>query len=167
MNNEQNGHALDWGSQIEKDTDYIILPEGDYDFTVTDLERKRYEPKPGSKLSACPQAVITLTINSEQGEVKIKHNLFLHTMFEGRISQFFIGIGQKKKGHPLVMNWNKVVGSTGQVHLVVDHFKNNNGETITNNKVDKFLVPQEPQVAQSPFPQQQNAPQTKFNPGSF
>jgi hypothetical protein len=189
MNNEMNGHELDWNDTVEKDTDYVILENGDYDFQVTDLERKRYEPKPGSKLTACPQAVLTLTVRTPDGsEVPIKYNLFLHTMFEGRISQFFIAIGQKKKGEKLQMNWQKVIGATGRAKIVKNTFKGSKGEDITNNQVDKFYEPQAAPVAQSPwgnqapaqpaqptqqpvqnttpFPQQPQA-NTNFTPGSF
>ena len=36
---------LDWNDEIEKDSDFTLLPEGDYDFTVESFERGRH---PGS-----------------------------------------------------------------------------------------------------------------------
>ena len=42
MTNNQ-GHELGWDDQIEKGgSDFIVLPEGDYDFVVTEFERGRH-----------------------------------------------------------------------------------------------------------------------------
>lgn len=53
-NTNQNA-AMDWDDAIENDgREFIILPEGDYNFTVTGFERGRF---PGSaKMSACNKA---------------------------------------------------------------------------------------------------------------
>ena len=41
--NNNEGYELNWDSAIEKDSpEYILLPEGDYDFTVTKFERGRH-----------------------------------------------------------------------------------------------------------------------------
>lgn len=92
-----NERELGWEDEIEKDgSDFILLPEGDYDFTVAKFERARFQ---GSvKMPACNQAKLELTVHSpEHGDVTIFHNLFLHTKTEGLLSNFFAGIGQKKK----------------------------------------------------------------------
>ena len=34
---------LDWDDEIERESDFVLLPEGDYDFTVTGFERARHE----------------------------------------------------------------------------------------------------------------------------
>ena len=52
---------LDWNDEIEKDSDFTLLPEGDYDFTVESFERGRH---PGSdKLPACNKAILKLRID--------------------------------------------------------------------------------------------------------
>ena len=105
------GRELEWDDSIEKDSDYVILPEGDYEFVVESVERARH---PGSdKLPPCNKAIVKLRIDSEYGTAVINHNLFLHTNTEGMLSAFFTGIGQKKKGEKLKMNWDSVTGSTG------------------------------------------------------
>lgn len=45
MSNIQNGFEFDWDSAIEKDgEEFVLLPEGKYDFEVTGFERQRYTP---------------------------------------------------------------------------------------------------------------------------
>lgn len=126
------GKELSWDDPIEKESDYIVLPEGDYDFVVESVERARH---PGSdKLPPCNKAIIKIRIDSEYGRTIINYNLFLHSNVEGMLSEFFTGIGQKKKGEKLEhMNWNTVPGSTGRVHIKTRQYNNND-----YNDVKKF-----------------------------
>lgn len=129
---------LGWDDEIEKDgSDFILLPEGDYDFTVAKFERGRFQGS--TKMPACNQAKLELTVHSpEYGDVVVFHNLFLHTKTEGLLSNFFAGIGQKKKGERLRMNWGTVVGSKGRLKLDVHKYTGNDGKEKTNNQVKKF-----------------------------
>ncbi|GAF41150.1 hypothetical protein FC83_GL000936 [Agrilactobacillus composti DSM 18527 = JCM 14202] len=191
MNNQgQQEHELGWDDTIENDGGFTLIPEGDYPFTVTSMERGRYTPGPNSKLPACNMAKLDLTVQTPAGEkAVIKHNLYLHTQTEGLLSQFFIGIGQKKKGEPLRMNWTKVAGATGIAHIIVNEYTNNQGKERTNNQVDYFVdrreinttapastpaptpapaATQQPQQTTQPFPTQNPTQQpTGFTPGAF
>ena len=40
-------------------------------------------------------------------------NLFLHSSTEGMLSAFFGAIGQKRKGEPLRMDWDAIIGKVG------------------------------------------------------
>ncbi|EOR24997.1 phage protein [Niallia nealsonii AAU1] len=146
MNQER---ELSWDDEIEKDgSDFIVLPEGDYDFTVTKFERARFAGS--AKMPPCNQAKLELTVHSpEHGDVIIFHNLFLHTKTEGLLSAFFAGIGQKKKGEKLRMNWNTVIGSKGKLKLEINKFIGNDGNEKTNNQVKKFY-PYEEVFGQQP-----------------
>ena len=35
------GRELEWDDSIEKDSDYVILPEGDYEFVVESVEQRK------------------------------------------------------------------------------------------------------------------------------
>lgn len=151
---------LGWDDEIEKDSgEFIVLPEGDYDFVVTAFERQRHEPKKDEngniigKLPSCWKAVLDLEIESPEGTVTIKHNLFLHTQTEGMLSAFFVGIGQKKHGERIKPNWGAVVGSKGRAKIGI-HKWIKDGEEKSNNQVKKFYEPEE-------------APAAKFTPGAF
>nr|WP_278429975.1 hypothetical protein [Brevibacillus laterosporus] len=150
---------LSWDDEIEKDGgEFIVLPAGDYNFTVTKFERGRFTGS--EKMPACNQAKLELKIHSpEHGDVVVFHNLFLHTKTEGLLSNFFAGIGQKKKGEKLRMNWNMVVGSKGRLNLEINTFKGKDGNDRTNNQVKTFYPYDELPGAtgqQPPQYQQQN-----------
>lgn len=132
-----NDRELDWNDTIEKDAnEYILLQEGDYDFTVESFERARHMGS--EKLPPCNKAVLKLRVDSEQGTAYINHNLFLHTITEGMLSAFFASIGQKKKGEPLRMDWGRVPGSTGRVKVGIHTYKNKDGEERKSNEVKRF-----------------------------
>ncbi|MEZ3506285.1 MAG: DUF669 domain-containing protein [Lachnospiraceae bacterium] len=126
-----------WDDTITKDaSDYIMLSEGDYNFTVDSFERGRH---PGSeKLPPCNKAILTLRIEAAEGTARITHNLFLHSKTEGMLSAFFACIGQKKKGEPLKMNWGAVPGSTGRCKVGIHTYTNKDGEERRSNDIKRF-----------------------------
>ena len=66
---------LGWDDEIEKDgSDYVLLPEGDYDFTVESFERGRHNGS--EKLPPCNKAMLKLRIDATEGTALINHNLF-------------------------------------------------------------------------------------------
>lgn len=138
MSNEMNNGALDWNSQIEKESEFELLPEGTYDFVVSQMERGRFSGS--DKMSACPVATLTLEVKDPIGGLagRVIENLYLHAKSEWRLSQFFTAIGQKKKGEPLIPNWNMVPGSKGRLELSVNEYEKN-GEKRKNNRVTRFL----------------------------
>ena len=128
---------LGWDDEIEKDSgEFILLPEGDYDFTVESFERSRHGGS--EKLPACNKAILRLRIDTEEGSALINHNLFLHTKTEGMISAFFTSIGQKKKGEKIKMNWNAVVGAKGRCKVGVHEWTGTDGEKWQGNDIKKF-----------------------------
>lgn len=136
------GHALNWDDEIENDGNgFVLLAPGDYTFTVTRMERSYFNGS--AKISACPQAELTLTIETPEGTANVRERLMLHTKMEWKISAFFRSIGLKKHGEKLVMPWNKVVGRQGQCRIVQDTFTGRNGEPVPVNRVDRFIDPPE------------------------
>ena len=155
MENNNIEREIGWDEEISKESDeFILLPEGDYDFVVTDFERARHAGS--AKLPPCNKAIITLKIETAEGAAYIKHNLFLHTKTEGMLSAFFIAIGQKKHGEPLRMNWSSVIGSKG-----IHEWTGNDGEVRKSNEIKKFY---EPDTSKN---NTANAPSGVFTPGKF
>lgn len=140
MENQNLEAALDWNSEISKESEFELLPEGEYDFEVESFERGRFDGS--EKMSACPQANLTLIVkNAETGkEGKVYDTLFLHSKAEWKLSQFFSAIGQKKKGEPLKMNWNEVPGAKGKLKLIVNKYTSKNGEQRENNRVSSYIM---------------------------
>lgn len=116
------------------------------------------------KLPPCNKAVVSIHIDAPEGSTTIQHNLFLHSKCEGMLSAFFIGIGQKKHGEPLRMNWNNVIGAKGRCKVYIDTWKNKNGEEMQSNRIKKFYEPSPAQtVSQAPASSQAGV----FTPGKF
>lgn len=160
-----------WDDTIQKDSEFVLLPDGLYWFTVKEYERGRHTPNPQNpgKLPACPKATVHLTIVANEGETELRHNLFLHSSTEGMLSAFFGAIGQKRKGEPLRMNWNAIIGKVGVCNVGSREYNGNKYNEVKGmiyaKDVDytKVLNAQPGQYQQQPAPQyqqpQQPAPQ--------
>ncbi len=156
---------LSWDDEIERESDFILLVEGDYDFTVTGFERARHEGS--DKLPPCNKAIISIRIDSPEGSTTIKHNLFLHSKCEGLLSAFFIGIGQKKHGEKLRMNWNNIIGAKGRCKIAVRTWKNKNtGEEMQSNEIKKFYDPEDAPASTNTV-NTAPAPSGMYTPGKF
>lgn len=156
---QNDAHEIGWGDQIVADGgEFLLLDEGDYDFTVTALERGRF---PGSaKIPACNKAVLTLTVQTQKGEANAKYDLILWSSLEWKISKFFRSIGQKKPGEAFVPRWNEVVGSKGRAHFKPRKYLKN-GEERQVNGISKFY--DAPQTQQN----YASAPQSGWQQGKF
>lgn len=129
-----------WDDTIQQDSTFILLPVGLYEFTVKGFERQRHTPNPNNpgKLPACPKAVVSIEIETPQGKAELKHNLFLHSSTEGMLSSFFGSIGQKRKGEPLKMNWNTIIGARGVCKVGIRKYNDNE-----YNEVKAMLYPED------------------------
>jgi len=147
----KNNMIMDWNDSIESDgTEYILLPEGDYNFEVINFERGRF---PGSaKIPACNKASIVVQVNTKDGVATVKFDLLLYRTLEWRISGFFRSIGQKKHGEKLTMDWNKVVGSKGRAHFKQRTYVNNQGEEKSINDIAYFIDYKEEYFIDSDLP---------------
>lgn len=129
---------MDWNDSIENDgQEFVLLPDGEYNFTVTNFERGRFPG--GPKVPACNKASITVQVDYEGKIAVVKFDLLLYRSLEWRISQFFRSIGQKKHGEKLTMDWNKVVGSKGRAYFKQKTYTNLGGEERTINDIDRFI----------------------------
>lgn len=107
---------LDWNDSIEVEVnEYLLLPEADYNFIVSDFKR---EKTPGSiKFPPCNKAILQLQVKHQNQVVTVYTELILNRVFEFRISSFFRSIGLKKRGKKYIMDWSKVVGAEGYAHF--------------------------------------------------
>ena len=147
----ENNMIMDWNDSIESDgTEYILLPEGDYNFEVINFERGRF---PGSaKIPACNKASIVVQVSTKDGVATVKFDLLLYRTLEWRISGFFRSIGQKKHGEKLTMDWNRVVGSKGRAHFKQRTYVNNQGEEKSINDIAYFIDYKEEYFIDSDLP---------------
>lgn len=123
---QKQDRAYDWGDTITADVkEFIVLPDGDYDFIVDRFERGQFEGS--EKMPACPTAILYIKIDTPLSpeSVIIRHQLMLHSKVEWKLSEFFAAIGQKKKGQPLQMNWQLVPGARGKCKLGARQYNGN------------------------------------------
>ncbi len=138
--NQNVGREYDWDDAIEKDSEYILLPEGDYSFEIINVERSLHNGS--EKLPPCKKAVVTVRVYGDGAEVDLKYNLFLHSICEGMLCAFFTAIGQRQHGERITMNWNKVVGSKGRCKIGIRTWMNKNDEEMKSNDIKKFYEPE-------------------------
>lgn len=140
------GREYGWDDAIQNDSEFEVLPEGDYNFRIVKFERGRH---PGSdKLPPCNKAILTVEISNGPRKATITHNLFLHSKCEGLLCEFFSSIGQRQHGERLVPRWNEIVGSTGTCKVGIDKWQGKNGE-MTSNQIRKFY-PKGRQIVEAP-----------------
>ena len=135
-----NNAVLRWNDTIRDDgrtKELIILPEGDYNYTVTDFERSYYDGS--DKVPPCPAANLVLEVITEKGAAIIKTRLFLVKSLEWKISAFFRSIGQKKIGEQLKPNWDAIVGAQGRAHFGQDVITDSYGKEKIFNSLKYFI----------------------------
>jgi len=169
---------LDWNDTLQKDSEFVLLPDGLYWFTVKEYERGRHTPNPQNpgKLPACPKATVHLTIVANEGETELRHNLFLHSSTEGMLSAFFGAIGQKRKGEPLRMDWNAIIGKVGVCKVGSREYNGNKynevkgmiyADDVDYTKVLNAQPGQQAPAYQQPAPQYQQPQQPAQPQGGF
>jgi len=131
-------NILDWDSTIENDGQgFVLLDEGDYDFTVTGFEKGMHNGS--AKIPPCPKAMLTLSVDTPAGVAEIKENMILYKTMEWKLSSFFRCIGLKKHGERLVMKWDHVLGASGRAHIVQREYVGNDGVSRKANNVAYFM----------------------------
>ena len=95
--------TLSWDDEIDEGQEFKIVPDGDYEFEVSNFERGYYEAKAGSKIPSCDQAEYELSIEwkDEDGEIrtnKLTLRLKLTKKLQWLIYEFFESIGLIEKG---------------------------------------------------------------------
>lgn len=139
---------FDWDGQIENDSSFTLLAEGDYEFTVEKFERARHGGS--AKLPPCNKAVMTLRVGDPFGQsTTITHNLFLHSKCEGLLSEFFVSVGMRKRGEKFNMDFPGSIGRHGMCHVVIDTYTGRDGDERKSNKITKFLEMPEAPVQQT------------------
>lgn len=168
-----NGYELSWDAEIENEgSEFVVAEPGDYDFTVVNFERARFQGS--TKMPPCNQAKLTIRLDMPGGKTcEIKHNLFLHSKTEWKLCEFFTSIGQRQSGQRVAMNWNAVIGSRGRCKVSKRSFESNKDKKILwTNDIDMFYPPQVDTSGNLPYrtdnlPQSAPAAAAGYTPGKF
>lgn len=134
-----NNYTFDWEDEINNESsDFILLPEGDYEFTVEKFERGTFDGS--DKLPACKKAIVTFSIWGAEDKISVSENFLLCGSLEWKLSSLFLSVGMKKHGEPLRMNWTGLPGQKGRCHIYIDKFKKKDGSEGQSNKIKKFYA---------------------------
>lgn len=151
MAGQVQGYELQWDSPIQADSEFTLLPDGEYDFEVIKFERARHTPSAEGKLPPCNKAVVQIQINTPDGRsTQVTHNFFLHSSTEGILCSFFASIGQRKHGERLIMNWGKVPGARGRCKVGTRTWVGRDGGEMKSNQIIRFLYPDDDQQPAAP-----------------
>lgn len=137
---DNNNIAFGWDDTIQDDGEskaLIILPAGDYNFTVTDFQRGYFDGS--AKVAPCPKANLTLEVTTKDGVGSCRTMLLLTKALEWKVCAFFRSIGQKKPGEPLKPNWNAVMGAQGRAHFEPRTYIDNNGNEREVNDLKWYI----------------------------
>ena len=167
MADNRNDAPMGWEDTIENDGEgYIVLPEGEYFFTVDNFIRGRHEGS--AKMAACPKAELTVRIHDKDGDVSVNHNLFLNRKCEWKLCEFFTSIGARKHGEALRMNWNTVRGAKGRCKVGIRKWTGKDGKEHESNEIISFLPPVEAEPLAAADRTSDYIPQQRvWTPGSF
>lgn len=139
--NEDMNREYDWEDEVENRSDFVDIPDGEYEFFVDHYERSKVGGD--GKYAGQNMAVVFCNIITESGQdgPQIKTNLILNKNFDWKLSQFFISLGLMKdeEGARLKMNWNQVGGARGRCQI--EHKPNYNDTTKTHLEITEFLKP--------------------------
>ena len=126
--------AFSWDDTYqETESEFTLLPPGDYDFTIVDFERGYFDGS--EKMPACPEANLKYKVVAADGkEATIKQKLFLHSKSQWQLTNFACAIGYAKRGDgKFSIRWNELIGATGRFQLGIHKYKDNE-----YNQVKKF-----------------------------
>lgn len=87
MSDEYKNEALDWNDTVKKGSEYTLIPEGVYDFTIEGFERSRYEGS--DKVPPCYRALLKIRIDAPEGTTVINESLLLYRKMEWKLAEFF------------------------------------------------------------------------------
>ena len=128
--------TFDWDDEIEKESEFTLLEEGDYDFTITGFERGQYDGS--DKMPPCKMATVSFRIADADGNsTTLTDRFYLCAKTEWKLSQLFKSVGLKKEGQRVKMDWNALAGSTGRCKVVQK--KNLNNDNM-HNEIGKLYV---------------------------
>ena len=136
MNMDPN--IMGWDDVLENDgEEYVILPEGDYCFTVVNFERGQFPG--GQKIPPCPKATVTLNIDNDEGLAIARVDMILYKTVEFKIAAFYRSIGAKKRSESVAMNSPGLIGKRGRAHFRPRTYTGRDGQDHRVNDVERFL----------------------------
>lgn len=140
------GEVLDLNSSINQESQFVDIPEGEYDAAIdhTEIDRCQW----ANEYNGQQMLVVYVNIPTPDGEGQLRDSIVLNTDFEWKLSQLFLGTGQKKHGEP-IPNLGKAIndlpGMPVRVKVVKKEGKGDKAGTFYSNVgryIEKKAKPQ-------------------------
>ena len=168
---QDKGMALGWDDEGQAaDDSFELLPEGEYDFEVTNFKRERFDGS--DTMAPCPQAALQLKCRGQKATGTVFERIKLNTKMMWQITAFFKSCGlipaDTPEGASISMSlFGQSIGCTGRCKITQRSYKTGKGEERTVNNVT-FLAPEQkqPQPQQTSYqqPQQQYQQPQQYQP---
>jgi hypothetical protein len=159
---------IGWDEEfVAEEKSFEPLPAGDYNFTITSFERKRFNGS--AKLPPCGQIVMDINLTDGVNTGSVKHSLFLVNIMEWKITEVMLATGIFHEGDHITANMiEKAVGCTGRCKVSITTSEKN-GKQYKNNQIDRFYKKEEPTYSATTTqpPAQFGAPQQQSFAGGF
>lgn len=133
------GNVLDLNSSIEKESQFVDIPAGEYDAIIDHYEMDKCQWN--NEYNGNPMLYVFVNIQTQGGEGQLRDNIVLNSDFEWKLSQLFLGTGQKKKGEPLPNLGNAIKelpGTRIRVKIVKREGKGEKAGTFYSN-IDRYI----------------------------
>ena len=125
--------TFDWDDEIEQESEYTILPNGDYDFEIVNFERATYDGS--DKIPPCKMAIVSFRLSDGKNKGSALERFYLCKAMEWKLSELFKGAGLKKTGEKVKMQWDKLVGAKGRCKVTISEY---NGKEY--NRISKIYA---------------------------
>lgn len=162
---DYNGKSYEFDDIIEHDSNFTLLPDGEYKFLITGVERARYGGS--TKLPPCNMVTVSFHVfnNDQSGaDAELTYRFFLHSKCEWQICAFYVAIGLRKPGEKLKMIWDdSLKGKMGRCRIGLDEYTGRNGDARQKNEITAFLPPDASSLPPGNPPMQR----TPYMPGAF
>ena len=152
--NGNKGAAMSWDDELpataSEKPQKILLDEGDYDFTVTNMERGYHSES--DNLPDCPKATVTMIVDAGDGRKTMHTELFFlaeKTAWKNRA--FFECLGLMEPGVDKRMPWDQIIDKRGRAHFKVKPAHGKHGDFLVN-EISKFYAPEAHDAPETPKP---------------
>ena len=166
----QNGNALGWDDDFEaQESSFVLLPEGDYAFEITKLEKARHSGS--EKVPPCNKAIVTFCVHAQQGDTYITENYLLIDLdwAQRKNTALFASIGLASREdvenrRRIKPYWsNEIAGRRGVCHIAPRTYTKDGVQHTVNDL--KTLYPTWKQPNVEPVAPPQNAGYMQPNQG--
>lgn len=133
------GNVLDLNGSIEKESQFVDIPEGEYDAIIDHIETDVCQWN--NEYNGNPMISVYVNIQTPEGEGQLRDNIVLNSDFEWKLSQLFLGTGQKKKGQSLPnlgRAINEAPGLRVRVKVKKNPGKGDKSDTLYSN-IDRYI----------------------------